>query len=87
MVVIRLSRVGRKKAPKYRVTVADSRHHVTKRFIEVLGIYNPAPSGKAERIKLNLEKVEEWIKKGAQPTDRVKHLIKLAKEAASNQPA
>lgn len=80
MVVIRLSRVGRKKAPKYRVTVADSRMHVTKKFIEVLGIYNPAPSGKAERIRLNLEKVDEWIKKGAQPTDRVKHLIKLAKE-------
>lgn len=84
MVVIRLSRVGRKKAPKYRVTVADSRMHVTKKFIEVLGIYNPAPSGKAERIRLNLEKVEAWIQKGAQPTDRVKHLIKLAKQA--NEP-
>lgn len=83
MVVIRLARVGRKKAPKYRVTVADSRAHVTKKFIEVIGVYNPAPQGKAQRIKLNLEKVDEWIKKGAQPTDRVKHLIKLAKEQAT----
>jgi len=80
MVVIRLARVGRTKAPKYRVTVADSRASATKKFIEVVGVYNPAPRGQEQKVKLNMEKVEAWIKNGAQPTDRVKHIIKLAKE-------
>ncbi|MDW8190645.1 MAG: 30S ribosomal protein S16 [Pseudobdellovibrionaceae bacterium] len=83
MVRIRLSRVGRKNAPKYRVTVADSRKHVTKRFIEVVGFYNPNPRGKEPRVKLNMEKIEDWIKKGAQPTDRVKYLMKLQKQETS----
>jgi small subunit ribosomal protein S16 len=80
MVVIRLSRVGRTKAPKYRVTVADSRASATKKFIEVVGTYNPIPRGQEQKVKLNLEKIDAWIKKGAQPTDRVKYLIKLVKE-------
>lgn len=82
MVVIRLARVGRTKAPKYRVTVADSRAAVTKKFIEVVGFYNPNPRGQEPKFKLNLEKIESWIKKGAQPTDRVKYIMKLAKEQA-----
>jgi len=80
MVVIRLSRVGRTNAPKYRVTVADSRASATKKFIEVVGTYNPVPRGQEKKVILNLEKIEAWIKKGAQPTDRVKHLIKLVKD-------
>lgn len=85
MVVIRLARFGRTKAPKYRVTVADSRVAATKKFIEVVGFYNPTPRGQELKVKLNLEKVEAWIKKGAQPTDRVKHIIKLAKEQSQSK--
>jgi small subunit ribosomal protein S16 len=76
MVRIRLSRVGRKNAPKYRVTVADSRAHVTKRFIEVVGFYNPLARGQDPKLKLDMDKINAWIQKGAQPTERVQHLIK-----------
>lgn len=77
-VVIRLARFGSKHKPKYRITVADSRRYVTGKYLEILGTYNPAPSGKDQKVILDLAKTDEWIKKGAQPTDRVKHVIKLA---------
>ncbi len=77
-VVIRLARMGSKHDPKYRVTVADSRRYVTGKFLDILGTYNPTPRGADKKVELDLAKVEEWIKKGAQPTDRVKHVIKLA---------
>ncbi|MBO9667696.1 MAG: 30S ribosomal protein S16 [Bdellovibrio sp.] len=77
-VVIRLARMGAKHDPKYRVTVADSRRYVTGKFLEVLGTYNPTPKGNDKKVELDLAKVDAWIKKGAQPTDRVKHVIKLA---------
>lgn len=76
MVVIRLARCGQKHRPKYRVTVADSRFSAKGRFIEVLGTYNPFPQGKDEKLVLNQEKLKAWIAKGAQPTDRVKSLLK-----------
>lgn len=78
MVVIRLSRVGAKHRPKYRVTVADSRCAATAKFIEILGYYNPAPQGTEKGLVIDLEKMNEWIKKGAQPTLRVKSLMKKA---------
>lgn len=81
MVVIRLSRVGATHTPKYRVTVADSRRPTCGKFIEIVGTYNPNPRGKEKEVELNLEKVNEWISKGAQPTDRVKKIIKLASAA------
>lgn len=81
MVVIRLNRGGSKKRPKYRVTVADSRRWLGGKFLEVLGYYNPNPRGTEQKVVLDLAKVEEWIAKGAQPTDRVKSLIKLAQAA------
>jgi small subunit ribosomal protein S16 len=77
-VVIRLARMGSKHDPKYRITVADSRRYVTGKFLEVLGTYIPTPKGADKKVVLDLVKVEEWIKKGAQPSDRVKHVIKLA---------
>lgn len=77
-VVIRLARMGAKHDPKYRVTVADSRRYVTGKFLDVLGTYNPCPQGSEKKVELDLAKVEAWIKKGAQPSDRVKHVIKLA---------
>lgn len=78
MVVIRLNRVGAKKAPKYRVTVADQRRSKSGRFVEVLGFYNPNPSQNEKGLELDLGKVQEWVRKGAQPTLRVKSLIKMA---------
>jgi small subunit ribosomal protein S16 len=77
-VVIRLARMGSKHDPKYRITVADSRRYVTGKFLEILGTYIPTPKGADKKVVLDLVKVEEWIKKGAQPSDRVKHVIKLA---------
>lgn len=77
MVVIRLARCGQKHRPKYRVAVADSRRAATGKFIEILGTYNPAPSGQDKKLTLDMEKVNAWIAKGAQPTDRVKSLMKL----------
>jgi len=77
-VVIRLARFGTKHAPKYRITVADSRKYVTGKFLEVIGTYIPTPQGKDQKVTMDLAKAEEWIKKGAQPTDRVKHVMKMA---------
>jgi small subunit ribosomal protein S16 len=77
-VVIRLARFGTKHAPKYRITVADSRKYVTGKFLEVIGTYVPTPQGKDQKVVMDLAKAEAWIAKGAQPSDRVKHVMKLA---------
>ena len=76
-VKIRLRRMGAKKAPFYRVVVADSRYPRDGRFIEVVGTYNPMTN--PSEIKIDTEKVQEWIAKGAQPTDSVKALLKRVK--------
>ncbi len=73
-VKIRLRRTGAKKAPSYRVVVADSRYPRDGRFIEELGYYNPLTE--PATIKIDIEKAEGWIKNGAQPTDTVKALLK-----------
>lgn len=78
MVKIRLKRVGAKKAPFYKVVVADSRSPRDGKIIEEIGTYDPMVNPVA--INLNTEKVNDWIKKGAQPTDTVKALIKKASE-------
>lgn len=78
MVVIRLARVGKKHDPKYRITVADSRKFVTGKFIEVLGTYIPSPMGKEQKVTVNAEKAKDWLVKGAQPSDTVRHVLKLA---------
>lgn len=72
-VKIRLRRMGAKKAPFYRVVVADSRSPRDGRFIEEIGYYNPI-TGPAE-IKIDEEKATKWINNGAQPTDVVKRLF------------
>ena len=74
MVKIRLRRIGAKKAPFYRVVVADSRFPRDGRFIEELGTYNPLTD--PAEIKIDTDRALEWIKKGAQPTDTVKSLLK-----------
>lgn len=76
MVVIRLRRLGANKRPFYHVIVADQRFAASGRFIEQLGFFNPIASGKEVRLRLDVEKINAWIAKGAQPSDRVKRLIK-----------
>ncbi len=74
MLKIRLRRMGAKKAPFYRVIVADSRAPRDGAFVEEIGYYNPL-SNPAE-IKVDNEKAADWMKKGAQPTDTVRALLK-----------
>lgn len=82
MVTIRLSRGGAKKRPFYHITVADSRNARDGRFIERVGFFNPVARGQEERLRVSLERVEYWMSKGAQPSDRVAQLIREAKKAA-----
>ena len=73
-VKIRLRRMGSKKAPFYRVVVADSRFPRDGRFIEEIGYYNPI--SEPVEVKIDADKAKTWIKNGAQPTDTVKALLK-----------
>ena len=76
---IRLARGGSKKRPFYRIVVADSRMPRDGRFIEKVGTYNPLlPKDSEERVKIDVEKVQEWIGKGAQVTDRVSRFLEAA---------
>ena len=72
-VKIRLRRMGAKKAPFYRIVVADSRYPRDGRFIEEVGYYEPMPE--PATIKLDNEKVEKWLANGAQPTETVRSII------------
>lgn len=74
MVKIRLRRMGAKKAPYYRIVVADSRSPRDGRFIEEIGTYDPMAD--SEKLKVNKERVAYWIANGAQPTDTVRGLLK-----------
>ena len=74
MVKIRLRRMGAKKAPYYRIIVADYRSPRDGRFIEELGVYDPMADG--EKIKVDMERAKYWIANGAQPTDTVRGLLK-----------
>ena len=77
--VIRLTRVGAKKRPQYRVVVADSRYPRDGRFLEKLGTYNPMlPKEGGKRVQLELERVKHWLSKGAQPSDRVARFLDAA---------
>ncbi|MCB0415271.1 MAG: 30S ribosomal protein S16 [Bdellovibrionales bacterium] len=78
MVVIRLARGGAKRSPKYRIAVADQKRSATGRFIEVIGTFNPSPKGSEKELVLDLDKAKAWVSKGAQPTRRVKDLIRMA---------
>ena len=77
MVVIRLSRSGVKKRPFYQIVVADRRRARDGRCIERIGYFNPIAAGKEIRLQLNQERAHYWITQGAQPSERVQHLIKL----------
>ncbi|MBO28493.1 MAG: 30S ribosomal protein S16 [Rhodobacteraceae bacterium] len=76
---IRLARGGSKKRPFYRIVATDSRMPRDGRFIEKLGTYNPLlPKDSEDRVKMDVEKIQEWISKGAQPTDRVARMLEAA---------
>ena len=77
-VSIRLRRMGTTRRPAYRVVVADSRSPRDGRFIEILGHYDPLTS--PPTVKIDREKVQSWISKGAQPSNTVKKLIKNTKD-------
>ena len=73
-VKIRLRRMGAKKAPFYRIVVADSRYPLDGRFIEEIGYHNPLKE--PSEVKIDEEKAKQWIANGAQPTDTVKTILK-----------
>ena len=90
MVVIRLRRAGSKKRPFFRVVVTDSRAARDSSFVEILGHYNPRT--KPAVVQVDAERVDFWIKKGAQPSDTVRtlmkrHLTQAPAAAAAAQPA
>ena len=80
MVTIRLARHGSKKNPFYHITVADRANSRDGRFVERVGFYNPVAKGRAEGLRVDLERVDYWLSVGAQPTDVVKQLIKQARQ-------
>ena len=89
-VVIRMARAGTKKRPFYHIVAADSRSPRDGRFIERLGYFNPLlPKDKEDRLRLDLDKVKDWMKKGAQPSDRVMRFLDaagVAKREKRNNP-
>ena len=81
-VVIRLQRVGKKSHPQYRVVAIEKKTAVGSEAQEVLGIYHPCNKETAEQVKLDMARVNHWIKNGAKPSETVASLIKKAEAAA-----
>ncbi len=80
MLVIRLSRAGSKKRPYYHITVAESSVARDGRFVERLGFFNPVARGATEGLRLDVERFDHWVRQGAQPSDRVKQLVSVARK-------
>ena len=87
MVVMRMARGGAKNRPFYNVVVADSRMPRDGRFIERIGFYNPKAAEQEPKYRLALDRVEHWVKRGAQPSAAVKKLIKRGKSEVAGKPA
>jgi small subunit ribosomal protein S16 len=83
MVTIRLSRGGSKKRPFYHVLVTDSRSPRDSRYIERVGYYNPMASKGEIPLSMQMERVQHWISKGAQPSERVAHLIERLQKSVA----
>ena len=87
---IRLTRAGAKKRPFYRIVIADSRYPRDGRFIEIVGTWNPIlPKNDPKRVSLEAERIQHWMRHGAQPTDRVLRFLDaagLAKRPARSNP-
>ena len=82
MVVIRLARSGSKKRPFYHLSVADQRFPRDGRFIERVGFFNPVARGAEERLRVDTDRVQAWLDKGATTSSRVKTLLKETAKAA-----
>ena len=82
MVSIRLSRTGAKKRPFYHIVAADSRRARDGRCIERLGFFNPIATGGEERLRINRDRIDHWVKHGARPSERVGKLVEEAGEAS-----
>ncbi|GAB6067737.1 30S ribosomal protein S16 [Methylothermus subterraneus] len=87
MVKIRLARTGKNKRPFYHVVVADSRAKRDGRHIERVGYFNPLAEDGEARLKLDMERVELWLGRGAQMTDRVKSLLREWRKRSEGQAA
>ena len=83
MVTIRLARAGAKKRPFYHLVVTDSRNSRDGRFIERLGFFNPVAAGQEVPLRLDLERAEHWLARGAQPSERAGQLIRQARRGAA----
>jgi len=83
MVSIRLARGGSKKRPFYHVVVSDSRSPRDGRYIERVGFYNPQARGQEQLLQIDDSRIEYWMSKGAQPSERVANLMKGARKAAA----
>jgi small subunit ribosomal protein S16 len=84
MVSIRLSRTGAKKRPFYHIVIADSRKRRDGRFLERVGFFNPIAVGGEEKLRVDRDRVDHWVSKGARPTERVAHLLKQQAKAQAD---
>ena len=84
MVTIRLSRAGAKKRPFYHLVVTDSRNKRDGRYIERLGFFNPIGKESTENLRIDMERVDYWLGKGAQASDRVASLLKAQRTAIAS---
>ena len=78
---IRLQRCGSKNNPAYRIVVAEASQRRDGRFVEKLGSYNPIASESSSRLKMDVERADYWVSKGAQPTDTVRYLMKVSRKS------
>lgn len=83
MVTIRLTRRGGKNQPFYHIVVTDSRERQGGSSLELVGFFNPVARGKETRLKLDLERIDHWIARGAQQSDRVRALVAASRKAAA----
>lgn len=87
MVTIRLARHGSKKNPFYQITVAERSVGRDGRFIERLGFYNPVARGGEEKLRMDVERTDYWISRGAKPSERVRKLLSTARSTAAEPAA
>jgi small subunit ribosomal protein S16 len=87
MVIIRLARGGATKRPFYHIVVTDRRNRRDGRYIERLGFFNPIATGGEERLRVDLNRAEHWLARGAQTSERVAHLLKEYRRATSGNAA
>ena len=86
MVSIRLSRGGAKKRPFYHIVVTDQRNRRDGRYIERLGYFNPIAADGKDQIRIDMPRIDYWVGQGAQPSDRVKSLLKGYKKQQAGEP-